>query len=171
MIREYEFTNEFPGGMRVRDKQDRANYADGCYRVTMATRLLTLGAATIISCLLISIGLFQYRQAKGMANVVGSRIQHYSVQAMETEIMQYDKVKLSGSDVVNFYRRYLGENQEFDMLIEGEDGSMLQVDSKMGVSALTEPDSVLYCRPGDIFVCNVIRNRNGVLSTVEFRKE
>ena len=88
------------------------------FALTVATRFLTLGAATILSCLLISLGIQQFRQARQVANIAGRRISEFARYLSEEEMAAYDGIRLMGSDVVNFYRRFLyGKQSDFDMVV------------------------------------------------------
>lgn len=145
----------------------------GCvkgYRLTMATRFLTLGAATIISCLLVSLGMYQFRQARSLSNAVSRRMNAFGRYLQEEELTGYDGVLMKGSDVVNFYRRFLVEGEpDFAMVIVKETGRYFMENGEQ-LELLTEESSASYCRPSASFLCNVIKNENGVILRVEFKE-
>lgn len=143
----------------------------GRYPLTVATRFLTLGAATILSCLLISIGMQQFRQARQIANIAGRRMGEFARYLSQEELMAYDGLCLKGSDVVNFYRRFLyGESADFSMVIvKGDDAYVLKTGGQ-GME-ITDPEKESYCRPDASYRCKVVRNANDILLEVRFVQE
>lgn len=146
----------------------RRQEMEGRYCITIATRFLTLGAATILSCLLISIGMYQFRQAKEVANIASRRMSEFALRLSQEELTAYDGIYLKGSDVVNFYRRFLyGESADFVMvLVKGEEEYTLA--AGMQTKLLTEPDEKSYCRPDASYRCEVVRNANEIIQQVRF---
>lgn len=142
--------------------------AAGRYSITIATRFLTLGAATILSCLLISIGMYQFRQAREAVNIAGRRMNEFALYLSQEELTSYDGVYLKGSDVVNFYRRFLyGQSADFVMVIvKGREEYALA--AGMQTELLTQPGEKSYCRPDASYRCEVVRNANEVILQVRF---
>lgn len=139
--------------------------------LTVATRFLTLGAATILSCLLISIGMQQFRQAKQIVNIASRRMNVFALYLSQEELAAYDGIFFQGSDVVNFYRRFLqGGNADFDMVVE-KAGKEYAFSAGGQVKMLTEPEEGSYCRPDAIYRCEIIRNVNDVILQVRFVQE
>lgn len=144
----------------------------GSFFLSMATRFLTLGAATIISCLLISLGMYQYRQAKQLSNAVNRRMLELSSWIEGEEIYQYDGALLSGAEVVNFYKRFFEDAlvlPDFLMVIEQND-EVLKLSGGTLLEELKRETSVMYCPNNAVYQCNVIRNENGVIREVRFRR-
>lgn len=138
--------------------------------LTMATRFLTLGAATILSCLLISVGVYQFRQSRELVNVVNRRISEFGRYLQEEELAGYDGLFMKGSDVVNFYRRFFLESvPDFEMVIIKETGQYCFKNTDQ-LKALTKEESQSYCKPSATFLCSVIRNENGIIYRVEFKE-
>lgn len=143
----------------------------GRFPLTVAVRFLTLGAATILSCLLISIGMQQFRQAKQIANIASRRMNAFALYLSQEELAAYDGITLKGSDVVNFYRRFLqGGNADFVMVI-AKGGEEYTFSAGGQVKMLTEPEEASYCRPDAAYRCEVVRNANDVILCVRFVQE
>lgn len=144
---------------------------NGRYPLTVATRFLTLGAATILSCLLISIGMQQFRQARQIANIASRRMGEFARYLSQEELMAYDGVCLKGSDVVNFYRRFMaGDRADFSMVVvKGNDTYILEAGGQK--TMLTDPKEESYCRPDASYRCKVVRNANDVILEVRFVQE
>ena len=140
------------------------------FALTMATRFLTLGTATIISCLLISMAMYQFRQAKSMANMVGGRMSGFSRMLSEEELTGYEGARLKGSDVVNFYRRFFQAGEAGFGMVVIKDGQEIRIDAKTGLAQLTEAAQAGYCRPDETYLCRVVRNTNEVILRVEFMR-
>ncbi len=140
----------------------------GRYPLTVATRFLTLGAATILSCLLISIGMQQFRQAKQIANIASRRMSEFALYLSQEELTAYDGIYLKGSDVVNFYRRFLYEDYaDFVMVVvKGKEEYMFGEGGQ--TEALTNPEKKSYCRPDASYRCEVVKNVNEVILQVRF---
>lgn len=164
--------NGFGRNRRLRGKekgyQSEREEAVGRYSLTIATRFLTLGAATILSCLLISIGMYQFRQARQVVNIASRRMSEFALYLSQEELTAYDGIYLKGSDVVNFYRRFLyGQRADFDMVIvKGQEEYILAAGRQ--TELLTEPDEKSYCRPDASYRCEVVRNANEVILQVRF---
>ncbi len=154
-------------------RMDERGYGrgNGRYPLTVATRFLTLGAATILSCLLISVGMQQFRQARQIANIASRRMGEFARYLSQEELMAYDGVCLKGSDVVNFYRRFLyGGMEDFSMVIVKGDGIYTIAAGGQGM-VLTDPEEGSYCRPDASYRCKVVRNVNDVILEVRFVQE
>ena len=138
------------------------------FALTVATRFLTLGAATILSCLLISLGIQQFRQARQVANIAGRRISEFARYLSEEEMAAYDGIRLMGSDVVNFYRRFLyGKQSDFDMVVV-KGAEEYTIPAGWQTELLTEPGQKSYCKPDKEYRCEGVRNVNEVILKVRF---
>ncbi len=146
-----------------------AKFCSG-FHLTMATRFLTLGVATIISCLLVSMAMYQFRQAKDVANTVSSKMSGFARLISEEELAGYDGMLLKGSDVVNFYRRFfLAGSSEFDMVVI-QDGKNTKISKENGLAQLIETGGAAFLKAGETYFCRVVRNKNFVISKVEFER-
>lgn len=153
------------------ENRERDMGKEGRYPLTVATRFLTLGAATILSCLLISIGMQQFRQAKQIANIASRRMSEFALYLSQEELTAYDGIYLKGSDVVNFYRRFLdGGTADFVMVV-AKGKEEYTIAAKGQIELLTNPQEKSYCRPDASFRCEVVRNANEVILKVRFVQE
>ncbi|MBQ9120212.1 MAG: hypothetical protein IJY09_09215 [Lachnospiraceae bacterium] len=137
--------------------------------MSMATRFLTLGAATIISCLLISLGMQQYRQAKQLTNIVNRRMIELSAWMEGEEILQYHGVKVSGAEVLNFYKRFFCGfvPADFEMQLV-QNGCEISMKNGAYLAELQNSKSLLYCPDNAVYQCNVVENQNRVITAVRF---
>ena len=138
------------------------------FGLTMATRFLTLGAATIISCLLISMAMYQFRQAKSMANIIGGKMSGFARMLSEEELAGYEGARLKGSDVVNFYRRFFQAGDAGFGMVVIKSGEEIKINEKTGLAQLTENTQPGFCGPDETYLCRVVRNANEVILRVEF---
>ncbi len=152
----------YMGGERAGKERE-----SGRFSLTVATRFLTLGAATILSCLLISLGMQQFRQAKQIANIANRRMSEFALYLSQDELTAYDGIFLNGSDVVNFYRRFLYERADFSMVVVKGKVEYL-IPSGGQTDLLTQPIQKTYCRPSAQYRCEVLRNVNEVILQVRF---
>lgn len=137
------------------------------FGLTMATRFLTLGAATIISCLLISLGIFQFRQARNMTNIVNHRMTELESILTDADISVCDGMIFRGSDVVNLFRKYMTGESDYEFVVRKNSQEYILSRAEQVVE-LTTPTKGSYCNPAESFICALGRNVNGVLIRVSF---
>lgn len=151
----------------MKDRSDSDRDVREGFGLTMATRFLTLGAATIISCLLISLGIFQFRQARNMTNIVNRRMTELESILADEDISVCDGMIFRGGDVVNLFRKYVTGENDYEFVVRKNSQEYI-LNRAEEVAELTTPTKGSYCNPAESYLCAMERNANGVLIRVSF---
>lgn len=140
--------------------------------IDIAARALLIGASVAITAVLVSIGVMQLGRAKSLASVVTQEMLELETRISESDVMRYDGVKVTGSDVKNFCRRYLGycenaNDAEFTVTVSDAQGVRNGAD-RYFADRLCDDGDRYYVRPGATYKCRVVRNENNVITEVCF---
>lgn len=140
----------------------------------IAPQALILAAGVVLSVVLISIMISQFRDAQNMSNAVGNQIVSKTQEIMENDIMQYDGLTVKGVDVINFYKKNLGEyvsgsTAPFVMTVAWAGGTFSYTDGTM-LDKIRDEGSSHYIKPVSQWKCKVQRNKNGIITEVKFTK-
>lgn len=132
---------------------------------------LVFAASILVAVLLISLILVNFREARDVGNATGQSVTDIANDIRESDIMQYDGLTVQGADVINFYRKYLGdyvsgETGPFTVTIGGSTYS-----NGSSLSSLQDVDSSSYVKPTAKYKGKVTKNANGVITNVAFTKK
>lgn len=149
-------------------KENRRN--DFGFYLTVATRFLILGASTILSCLLISVGMYQYRQSMKLTNEVNRKMSGLVSTIREEDVMFYDGVQMTGVEIINFYRRFcMGEGAMDGIRVFLEKkGTQLEIGMQNDLDRLMDHSDDLYCMTDDLYQCRIYKNSNGIIEKIIF---
>lgn len=150
----------------------RAELQRNCFDV--APQALLLAAGVVLSVVLISIMIARFKDAQKLSDVAGNQLVSKTQEILENEIMQYDGLTCKGADVVNFYKKHLGEFQAgesglFSIEIKWAGGSYTYSDGSY-IDRLRDSESSHYIKPGSQFKCKIVKNKNGIITQVIFTK-
>ncbi|MCQ2495474.1 MAG: hypothetical protein MJ131_02665 [Lachnospiraceae bacterium] len=155
--------------IRIRDSTKRNS-------LDIAPQALLMAAGVVLSVLLVSIMISQFRAGREMANLAGERILSATENIKQSDILQYDGLMVKGADVINFCKKYLGDyapgdKAEFTVNInhvqEGSEEVFEYSDSKY-LSDIRDSESKHYIKPTGKWKCKVIKNLNGIITAVDF---
>lgn len=68
-----------------------------------------LSAGIVITCTVISIGFYFARESSALSSASAENLSEFSTELYERNITMYDGLEVSGSDVINFIKRNLGD--------------------------------------------------------------
>lgn len=139
---------------------------------------LILAAGTVITCLVITLGFYLSKEAQATASTGTSQIGKINSEFSENDKTMYDKVRVSGSEVINAIRKFEGETIGISVdtnsghafygysldLITGE--IMCEMPNEYNES-LTQ-NAATYINPYAEFEGKVIRNANEVITGIAF---
>ena len=143
--------------------------------MTNGLKLLVFAAATIITCVVISIGFLFSGKAKIVSHVALNKLQDYQGELTESEITMYDGLEVMGSDVVNFIKKNMGDyNERQTAPIE-----VTVITVKSPERAFTYHNNIkikdiqnftkdCYIKPTNRFVGSVVKNKNNVITKLVF---
>lgn len=143
--------------------------------ISDVTKILILAATTIITCIIVAIGLNAARTAKSLTDTVITQISDLNRELEDSDLKKYDNAYIDGSEVVNFIKRYLGD-------YSSPDSSDIYVYVKTNKSTNTYIngdylDNIrdfthnYYIKPTAIFFGEVVINKNGVILGVKFTQQ
>ena len=134
----------------------------------IAPRALLLAAAVILTVVLISVMVAQFKSAQEMVNVSSELISQRTDDIRNSEILELDGMEVRGSDVLNVCKRELGEGIKITLKNGGT--SKTYTDSA-SIDSLRDYESSEYVKPLSSWKCNVLRNKNGIITEVIFTKK
>ena len=132
---------------------------------------MLMAAGVLVAVVVISILFVQFQQANQMSGIVGENMTDMTDDIKNSDIMQYDGLEVTGADVVNFYKKHLGdytsgETGPFAVVIGGT-----SYQNGASVSSLRDSSSSAYVKPTARYKCTVTKNANGVITKVTFTKK
>lgn len=147
--------------------------------IDIAPQALLLAAGIVLSVVLVSIMVTQFKAGKEMVNIAGERILDVTEDIKQSEILQYDGLTVNGADVINFCKKHLGEyttGEKADItvnvnyLINGRFACYSYRNSDC-LSAIRNPDSEQYIKPVTRWKCEVVKNKNGIITEINFKSQ
>jgi len=77
--------------------------------ITDVTKIMILAAATLITCILVAIGLTTMRSARNLNETAITKMITLNNDLKDSGIKQFDNIEVYGSEVVNLIRKELGD--------------------------------------------------------------
>ena len=144
--------------------------------VEIAPRALLLAVTVIISVLLVSLMIAQFKSAEEIANISSESMNRRAEEIRDEDIMQYDGLTVSGADVVNFCRKnledyYNGEEAPFKIILKGVSGNSRTYKDYDSILVLMDSEKSEFVNPVSKWTCRVIRNKNGIITEIIFTKK
>lgn len=139
-------------------------------RIEIAPQALLMAAGVIMSVVLISIMIAQLDTAKGLARTVEANVLEATARVADSDIMQYDGMRVSGAEVRNFFKLHMkkkGADGLETLTIDNAFTRYSHTDSSM-FSKMTDERDYMYINPADVFLCTVNCNDNGIITEVLF---
>lgn len=137
----------------------------------IAPQALLLAASVLITVIIISILVLNFKSASQLSSAAGDQIVEMTDDIKNNSVMQYDGLEVTGADVVNFYKKHLGDYASgqtgpFSVTIGGTSYT-----NGASVSSLRDSSSAAYVKPTARYKCKVTQNANGVITNVTFTKK
>lgn len=144
-------------------------------------KALIIGASVVIVLVIISIGFLIMRSGQDTAKLGLSKIEQVNGDIKDSDVKMYDKMTISGSEVVNLISKY--QKGAFGIkVITGKDttgtwyiktvdeggSNALGSDSSADMSNTMVETSDKYVNPNGKFLGKVLRDKNGVVTGVTF---
>lgn len=140
-----------------------------------AWKFIELMGIGIITCILIGIGIYMADSSKRAASDVNIQLTSYYNEIYEADIMKYDRLEVTGSDVVNFIKKHLGdynssETGPFTIKIVTNIGQVNHTNSS-NIDYITNFTHAYYIKPTASFKGYVTKNQNGVITEIKFQQQ
>lgn len=138
-------------------------------------KLLVTAASLILTCIVIGIGFINFRQSKAMTNLTASKLAHFQMELIQSEIKGYDGLEVRGSDVINFYKKHFleikaGGSEPFSMTVKTSLKTNTYKDGTY-LSKLKDSATLYYIKPSIKFIGIVKSNDNGIIINVTFEQK
>lgn len=137
-----------------------------------ALKGLIIAAGVAITCFIISIGFYFARESKTISAESANNLNDFSNELSESDITMYDGLEITGSDVVNFIKKELGEYGDSDT-------APFYVFVKTVIAENTYQNNInfanmqnfthsMYIKPISKFIGEVVRDGNNVIIGIRF---
>ena len=137
-------------------------------RIEIAPRALLLAAGVVLTVVLISLMLTQFKSAEDMVNISSSLINEKTEELKYADLIEIDGMEVNGSDVVNICRKHLDKGIKIT-LKNGEKSKTYS--EKSQISKLKDYESTEYVKPSTKWKCGVVTNKNGIISEIIFTRK
>jgi len=137
----------------------------------ISVKSLWMAASVVITAALITIGVFQYGNAKRLTSAVGSEMRRMTDEIEAGEILRYDGAVVKGCDVVNFCKRYLSggkASREITVTVINR-YTKSSYESYSEAGGMVELNEDEYIVPTDSYMARVEINGNNVITGVTFK--
>ncbi|NLK74033.1 MAG: hypothetical protein GX288_01930 [Clostridiales bacterium] len=141
-------------------------------RISDATKILLLAATTIITCVIASLGMIGMRSAKELNKTAMAQMRDLNNSLKDSELKKYDGLEVTGSDVINCIKKYLGD------YVSGETAPLyIYVKTKLTENTYTNGSQIkniqnfthtYYIKPTALFTGEVVKNENDVILGIRF---
>lgn len=153
-----------------------ANMTHRSCAIEIAPRALLLAVSVLLSVLLVSLMISQFISAREMANISSEYISDRTEEIKNSDIVKLDGLTVSGADVVNFCLKnlentYSGEEADIKIVLNGTSGNSRTYKNYEAALKLRDPENSEYVNPVTKWICHVKRNKNGIITEVEFTKK
>lgn len=136
------------------------------------TRFFMIAASLIITAGLVFIAFRMADIGNETANHVMKEFADFGNEIREREILQYDGVEVTGSDVANFLRKQFSKNSGSDSFVVKvvSDRNTIVYSGYEDIKEIYNFSHASYIEPMAVFQGSVYRNENGVITEVCFQK-
>lgn len=140
--------------------------------VSESVKFLLMAATLLITCSLIGLGFYVFDNSKRLGSTVTNQIIDLNNDLTQSDIMKYDGLEVSGSDVINFIKKYLGDYTKEEIgpfRIVVEKGSQIDIHkNKEFTHLISDFANSYYIKPTSKFKGSVEKNENLVIVSVKF---
>lgn len=136
--------------------------------IEIAPRALLLAAGVVLTVVLISVMINQFESAQEMVNISSEMINERTENLKNGDILDMDGMEVSGSDVLNVCKKELGKGLNITL----KNGSAsITYSEESSLTKLRDYESSEYIKPSTRWKCNVVKNKNGILTEIIFTRK
>lgn len=139
-------------------------------RLNHGLKAFLLAAATIITCIVVSLGFSMAREAKQIGNHVVEELHQYRVNIEEQDYTKYDGVTVYGNDVVNLMKRELREQEGGVWITVVREDRQVTYKKREETEGVKQIGNRHYIAPAERYTGEVVRNENEVIVELIFRR-
>jgi hypothetical protein len=126
---------------------------------------LMMAAGTVITCMIISLAFFLAREGKGMVLEASNQMQEAKYNISEQGLMEYDRVYVTGNQVIGAVKKY--ENEYTVTVVTDKEEITFPVGD---MELIYDKESDYYISPGGKFWSSVSRNASGIITGFLFEQ-
>ena len=142
-------------------------------RLDIAPQALLLAAGVILSVILISVMVMQFEHARQMSDIFTQNMISDTEKLKNSDIMQYDGLRVSGAEVRNFYKLHLTRTgpDNFEIMTVDNGVTVRKYTDSGNFADLTNSDGNAFVAPTDVYLCSIEKNDNGIITNVLFKRD
>lgn len=134
-----------------------------------------LAASVIITCIVLSVGFLFARESQALSASSTEKLNDFAVELSETDLNLYDGLEVTGSDVVNFIKKRLGEYSSLEtapvvVYVKTSKTEKCYTNSEI-IKSIQDFSHVNYISPLRKFVGHIERDGNKVITGIHFEQK
>lgn len=131
-----------------------------------------LAAGAIITCMVLSLGFYFARESRAVSSTSANKLNNFSSELSESDLTMYDGTEVTGSDVVNFIKKQLGEYTATEIApvytyvktVKSEN----TYNNGVAVAEIKNFTNTKYINPLGKFTGQIVRDANKVIIGIKF---
>jgi len=140
--------------------------------IDIVVKILILAAATIITCVIVAVGMSAMNTAQDISETAISHMNSLNNEMADGDIKMYDDIYVSGSEVTNFIKKYLGDYEfpevaPLHVYVKTNISENTYVNGS-SISKIKSFADTAYIKPTAKFLGNVLKNDNDVIVGISF---
>ncbi len=137
-------------------------------------KFFLMAAGLVVTAALIFLGFRLAEAGEQSGNEMVNQFVAFNAELKDREILQYDGATVNGSDVINIVRKYMsgylpGSVAPFHIVVETNVVTVYEDNS--GLKDMMNFSHASYINPTGKFTGEVLRNENGVITSVSFKQK
>lgn len=137
---------------------------------------LMLAAGVIITCVVVGLGFYISRESRNASNSAGSLIAGMNSEYQDSDKTLYAGMQVSGREVLEAVGKLSDELNEdsFKIIVytgKMADGKGIVFSSKEPNLEVTKKGGASYINPNGIFIGEVIKDENGIVTQLIFKQK
>jgi hypothetical protein len=138
-----------------------------------ATKIFIIAATTIITCVIVAIGMSQLNIARDLNNTALSQMSSLHNDLKNSDIKMYDDAEVTGSQIVNFIKKQLGDYTAPEIgpiyvYVKTNQAEHTYVDGTFINRIRNFTETNYYIKPTAKFISSIYKNDNNVILGVNF---
>jgi len=135
-------------------------------------KALILSAGVFITCIVISIGFYFARESQALSSISAENLSDFATELTERDLTQFDGLEVTGSDVVNFIKKELGEyvstdTASFYVYVKTSTSENTYFNGA-NISNMQKFTHSMYIKPIGKFTGEIVRDENKVIVGIKF---
>ncbi len=142
-------------------------------KMSDSTKFLLLAATVIVICVLIAAGFMMVKNGQSSVSGGVNQFNEMASDYADVNLAGYDGGVVLGSEVVNLLRKAQDEKYDFDITVETKANETVEYSKKDSPTPKIETDTTAnnYINPHGQFLGEVVKNDNGIVTSVNFSQQ